>query len=266
MNPLVAIQKNYLSFSKNEKTIADYILQNSPKINNMKITELAQQTSTSSATITRFVKKIGCKSYSDMKVNIGHHLITNIAKNDDDIVSEVFTFYQTVIKNTQQMIDHNMIKQFIALLKKQEHIIVIGSSSSGVSADTFGLRLMRMGLDAQSFIDPNWMKMRASIASKQDLFLAISNSGVTKCIVDTLTLAKKNDAKIVSFTSYMDNPVAQLSDLIFHVYNPRFANNEKFINSQFSNMYLIDILTSCLQEEDCFKNSMTTTRIAVDDR
>ena len=108
--------------------------------------------------------------------------------------------------------------------------------------------------------------MRASIASKQDLFLAISNSGVTKCIVDTLTLAKKNDAKIVSFTSYMDNPVAQLSDLIFHVYNPRFANNEKFINSQFSNMYLIDILTSCLQEEDCFKNSMTTTRIAVDDR
>ncbi|WP_164715404.1 hypothetical protein [Lactobacillus panisapium] len=44
------------------------------------------------------------------------------------------------------------------------------------------------------------------------------------------------------------------------------ANNQKFINSQFSNMYLIDILTSCLQEENCFKNSMTTTRIAVDDR
>lgn len=266
MNPLVAIQKNYLHFSKNEKVIADYILQNSPKINNMKITQLAKQTSTSSATITRFVKKIGCKSYSDMKVNIGQYLVRKVAKTDNDIVSEVFTFYQTVIKNTQQMIDQNMIKQFIALLKKYDHIIVIGASSSGVSADTFGLRLMRMGLDAQSFIDPNWMKMRASIANSNDLFLAISNSGVTKCIVDTLTLAKKNDAKIVSITSYMDNPVAQLSDLIFHVYNPRFANNEKFINSQFSNMYLIDILTSCLQEEDSFKNTMTKTRIAVNDQ
>lgn len=265
LNSLVAIQKNYLNFSKNEKVIADYILHNSTKINNMKITELAKKTATSSATITRFVKKIGCSGYSDMKVNIGQHLITNVTKNDDNILSEVFTFYQTVIKNTQHMIDQNLIKQFVKLLKKQEHIIVIGSSSSGESAETFGLRLMRMGFDAQSFNDSNWMKMRASIASSQDLFLAISNSGTTKCIVDTLSLAKKNKAKIVSITSYLDNPVAELSDLIFHVYNPRFANDEKFIDSQFSNLYLIDVLTSYLQEESDLKESIQTTRIAVGD-
>ncbi|MBA1393801.1 MurR/RpiR family transcriptional regulator, partial [Lactobacillus sp. XV13L] len=221
--------------------------------------------STSSATITRFVKKVGCQSYSDMKVNISQHLISQVPKQNDDILNEVFTFYLTVIKNTQQMIDQNLIQQFVKLLRRQKHIIVIGSSSSGESASTFGLRLMRMGFDAQSFNDPIWMKMRASIASEQDLFLAISNSGVTSCIVDTLTLAKKNHAKIISITSYLDNPVARLSDLIFHVYNPRFANNEKFINSQFSNMYLIDILTSCLQEEHDLKKSMQTTRTAIGD-
>ncbi|MEB3364016.1 hypothetical protein SDC49_10635 [Lactobacillus sp. R2/2] len=80
MNPLIAIQKNYLNFSKNEKVIANYILQNSPQINNMKITELARHTSTSISTITRFVKKIGCQSYSDMKVSIGHHLINTVPK------------------------------------------------------------------------------------------------------------------------------------------------------------------------------------------
>lgn len=266
MNPLVAIQKNYLRFSKNERSIADYILQNSPKINNMKITELAHNTKTSCATVTRFVKKIGCPSYSDMKVDISQHLIKNISRQENDILSEVFSFYQTVIKNTQQMIDQNSIKQFIKLLKSQEHIILIGSSNSGVSAEAFGLRLMRMGFDAQSFIDPNWMKMRASISTDKDLFLAISNSGTTKSIVDTLKIAKKQSARIVSITSYLDNPVAQISDLIFHVYNPRFTDNEKFINSQFSNMYLIDILTSCLQEEDKFKDSMQKTRIAVGDK
>jgi len=117
LNPLIAIQKNYLNFSKNEKVIANYILQNSPEINNMKITELANRTSTSISTITRFVKKIGCKSYSDMKVNIGHHLINTVPKQKDDILSEVFTFYQTVIKNTQQMIDQSLIKQFISFKK-----------------------------------------------------------------------------------------------------------------------------------------------------
>ncbi|WEV71053.1 MurR/RpiR family transcriptional regulator [Lactobacillus sp. ESL0785] len=266
MNSLVAIQKNYLNFSKNEKRIADYILQNSPKINNMKITELAHQTQTSNATVTRFVKKIGCQSYSDMKVNISQHLINTAFEQQDDILNEVFNFYQIVIKNTQQMIDQSAINHFIKLLQEQIHIIIIGASSSGTSAKTFGLRLMRMGIDALSIDDPYWMQMRASIATKNDLFLAISNSGITDCIVKTLTSAKKNKAKVVSITSYLDNPVAQLSDLTFHVYNPRFANNKKFINSQFSNMYLIDILTSYLQEKSRFKKAMQTTRSAIGDK
>ncbi|MDF7639578.1 MurR/RpiR family transcriptional regulator [Lactobacillus sp. ESL0791] len=266
MNPLISIQKNYLTFSKVEKRIADYILQNSFKLNNMKITELAAKTSASNATITRFVKKIGCDSYSDMKVNIGKHSIHTALKEKNNVLDEVFNFYQTVIKNTQQMIDENLIKQFIALLKKQKNIIVIGASSSGTSAQTLGLRLIRMGINANSFDDQFWMQMRASIATKDDLFLAISNSGITDCIVKTLTFAKKGHAKIVSITSYLDNPVAQMSDLTFHVYNPRFADNEKFVNSQFSNMYLIDILTSYLQEEPSFKNTMQTTREAIDDK
>ncbi|WEV51618.1 MurR/RpiR family transcriptional regulator [Lactobacillus sp. ESL0731] len=266
MNPLVAIQKNYLIFSKNEKIIADYILQNSPQINNMKIKDLAKKTSTSCASITRFVKKIGCQSYSDMKINIGQHLISTAPEQENDILNEVFDFYQTVIKNTQQMVDQNLIKEFVNLLKKQKQIIVIGASSSGTSARTFGLRLMRMGIDALSIDDPYWMQMRASIATKHDLFFAVSNSGITDCVVKTLNFAKKKEAKIVSITSYLDNPVAQLSDLTFHVYNPRFANNKKFINSQFSNMYLIDILTSYLQEEQSFKEAMQNTRKAIGDK
>ncbi|WEV43195.1 MurR/RpiR family transcriptional regulator [Lactobacillus sp. ESL0684] len=266
MNPLISIQKKYLTFSKNEKVIADFILQNSPDINNMKISELASKTNTSNATITRFVHKLGCASYSDMKINIGKHLIHATSKNENNILNEVFNFYQTVIKNTQQMIDESSIKKFINLLKQQKNIIIIGASSSGTSAQTFALRLMRMGLNAQSFADPYWMQMRASIACSQDLFLAISNSGVTDSIVKTLNFAQENQAKIVSITSYLANPVAKMSDLTFHVYNPRFANNEKFINSQFSNMYLIDVLTSYLQEDNCFNQTMKTTRNSIGDK
>ncbi|AXX65228.1 MurR/RpiR family transcriptional regulator [Bombilactobacillus bombi] len=265
MDILLNMQKKYLNFSKSEKKIADYILSHSNQINNMNINELSQKTQTSNATITRFVKKNGCKTYADMKLSISQSLIPNETISQDEIIDEVFLFYQKVIKKTQRFIKPEKFQKFYQLLKQKKHIIVIGASSSGETAKTFSLRLTRMGLDSQSYSDPLWMVMRANIASKDDLFLAISNSGITDCIVSTIKAAKKQGSTIASITSYHDNPVSQLSDLTFYVYNTRFVNNEKFINSQFSNMYLIDVLTTYLQKDDIFKNTMIKTRKAIND-
>lgn len=53
MDVLMIIQKNYLNFSKQERKIADYILRFSHQIKNMNIAELAKNTGTSNASVTR---------------------------------------------------------------------------------------------------------------------------------------------------------------------------------------------------------------------
>lgn len=262
---LTRIQKDYLSFSKQERRIADYILRFSHQLHNMNIGELAEKTGTSNASITRFVKKIDCKNYADMKFNINAHAAPVEYKKSNGIADEVFVFYQNVIKNTQYLIDMDKMAKFKTLVKNAKSINLIGASSSGTTAETFGVRLMRMGLVVKTHTDPIWMLMQASIAGPGDLFLAISNSGVTGCIVETLEQAKKKGADIVSITSFSENPVANLSDLVFYVYNTRFVHNEKFANSQFSNMYLIDVITTYLLEDEQFSHTLNTTRAVIND-
>lgn len=265
MNILTKIQKDYLSFSKQEKKIADYILRFSQELQNMNIGELSKRIGTSNSSVTRFVKKIGCKNYSDMKFKINALSSPVEYKKSNGIADEVFVYYQNVIKNTQQLIDMDKIHTFMELIKGAKNIVLIGASSSGVTAEIFGVRLMRMGLPVKSYSDPIWMLMRASIASEGDLFIAISNSGVTNCIIETIEQAKSRRAVIVSITSYSENPVSKLSDLIFHVYNTRFVHNEKFTNSQFSNVYLIDVITTYLLEDEQFRKSVITTREIIND-
>ncbi|WP_312431838.1 MurR/RpiR family transcriptional regulator [Lacrimispora sp.] len=265
MDILTKIQKDYLSFSKQEKKIADYILRFNQELQNMNITDLSEKTGTSNSSITRFVKKVGCKNYSDMKFSINGQSAPVENHKSNGIADEVFLYYQNVIKNTQHLIDLDKIKQFMKLLKEAKSIILIGASSSGTTAQILGIRLMRMGLPVKSYSDPNWMLMQASIASPGDLFVAISNSGVTRCIVETLEQARTNGATIVSITSFSENPVSKLSDLIFHVYNTRFVHNQKFANSQFSNIYLIDVITTYLMEDQQFGRSVTTTRQIIND-
>lgn len=265
MDILMIIQNKYLEFSKQERKIADYILRFSHQIKNMNIGELAKNTNTSNASITRFVKKVGCQNYSDLKLSI---ISQNELHYDSDtlgISDEVFIFYQNVIKNTQRLIKSSEIKALVKLIENAEKIILIGASSSGVTADIFATRLMRMGLPVVSNSDPLWMIMQASIANPGELYIAISNSGVTPSILETVEKAKMRGATIVSITSYSKNPIAKLSDLVFHVYNTRFIDDQKFANSQFSNIYLIDVMTTYLLENKEFNKNMIKTREAIGD-
>ncbi len=262
---LTKIQKDYLSFSKQEKRIADYILRFSHQLQNMNIGELAEKTGTSNSSITRFVKKIGCKNYADMKFNINAHSTPVEYKKSNGIADEVYVFYQNVIKNTQYLIDMEKIETFKNMVMEANSITLIGASSSGKTAEIFGIRLMRMGLVVKVYTDPLWMLMQASVTRPGDLFFAISNSGATGCIIETLEQVRQKGGTIVSLTSFSENPVAGLSDLVFYVYNTRFVHNEKFANSQFSNMYLIDVITTYLLEDEQFRNSLATTRAVIND-
>lgn len=98
MDILMKIQEDYLNFSKQEKKIADYILRCSHEINNMKIGELANRTGTSNASITRFVKRIGCNNYSDMKFLINAKADPEENQETQGIADEVLVYYQNVIK------------------------------------------------------------------------------------------------------------------------------------------------------------------------
>ena len=58
---------NYESFSKSFKKIADYIKYNQSIISFISINQLAIETETSPATITRFSKNLGFKGYPDFQ-------------------------------------------------------------------------------------------------------------------------------------------------------------------------------------------------------
>lgn len=265
MDIIMKIQNEFLNLSQQEKKIADYILRTGDEIKNMNINELSEKTETSNATITRFAKKMGCKTYVDLKFQINQISIPKIEETSRGIADDVFNYYQRVIKNTQNLIDMKKMDELIKMIKSADEIVIVGVSSSGTTAGIMATRLMRMGLTASSYADISWMKMRAKLAKKNNLFIALSTTGTTRLVIDTLKMAKENNARIASITGFTQNPIADLSDLSLHVYSTRFIDNQKFVNSQFSMMYLIDVITTYILEDKDFMSNMTKSRDSIGD-
>jgi len=256
---LMIIQQVYPSLSKKEQLIADYILRDGTAIKNMNISVLASRVGVSNGTITHFCKKIGCNNFADLKVRLGGLRTEPTLSAEDDILLQISKFYQTVIERANQLLDIPYLHRLADEIKGAARIFIYGIGSSGLSAKEMMLRLLRMGFNVQSITDSHLMLINSSIVNENDFVIAISSSGETPVIVDAARIAKNNRCKVICLTSFSESTLAQLVDSSIMVSNTSFIDKERFVNSQFSVMYAIDILCMILLEDAELKRRMQIT-------
>ena len=253
------IQNRYLEFSEKEKKIATYLLQNSDNIKNINISKLAALTESSPATITRFAKRMNCDSFVDLKIKLNTSSREKIESEPQEKADHVYQFYTKVIENTRQTANKKRIKEAVELIQKSARILVFGVGSSGLTATELTHRLVRMGINATAITDPHFMLISSAIATHDDLVIGISTSGETVEVVNSLKLAKKTGAQIISFSGFPNSKVSQLGDISLISYHSQFVGKERFINSQFAIMYVIDVMSTLLLENQEYSHKMTRT-------
>ncbi|WP_411169248.1 MurR/RpiR family transcriptional regulator [Clostridium sp. MB05] len=263
MDILCEIQRKYNDFSDKEKSIADYIMQYGDEIKNINITDLAKEIGTSGATITRFAKKIGCDSFVDMKIKLGSNKVEVHVNDEDGIFSYAYQYYNEVIERTKMLIDKEAIFKIVNEIKKARNIYIYGVGSSGLTGEEMMQRLLRMGFNVHCISDSHMMIINSSIVSEHDLVIGISISGETEEVIHALKISRENGAKIVSITSFEGSSISKYSDIKFIVYNPNFVDRRRFINTQFSAMYLLDLISMVLLNDANLSNKMQTTINAI---
>ncbi|EFU73772.1 MurR/RpiR family transcriptional regulator [Enterococcus italicus] len=257
------IQDNYLNFSEKEKQIATFLLNHADTIANINISRLAELTGTSGATITRFARKLNCESFVELKIKLNVRRDTLLSKSSDTIKDTVYNYYYTVIKKTEGMTDLDQLQDVVKKIKSAKRIFVFGVGSSGLSGAEFSQRLLRMGLNTISSADSHMMVINSSITGPGDLVFGISASGETKEVNNAMKLAKENKATIVGMTCFPKSALGNISDILIQGYSSLFVGNDNFINTQFSIMYQIDLLSTILLEDKTLSKKMSRTISAI---
>ena len=67
---ILDIQLSYNQFTKTEKKIADYVIQNTNKVLFMSITELSEASGVADASVHRFCRTMGVKGYQEFKMKL----------------------------------------------------------------------------------------------------------------------------------------------------------------------------------------------------
>lgn len=246
-NPYAAIQSKYETFPRVSKRIADYILKDPVHVTSISVQQMARELSIAESSIIRFCKNIGCSGFSEMKLMLAKYAPTSIRTIFEDlsetdsvesITQNVFNRNIDTMQRALDCLDLEKVTQAVEIMSQAKKILILGVGASGTIAEDFYIRLMRVGLSAESFTDSHLMQIAASQCDNNIVVFGISHTGRSHEIVSAMDLARSCGSKTISMTGYPNTPIERVSDICIELYSPE----QLFVSPRVAQVSLLDSL------------------------
>lgn len=246
-------------FSDLEKKIADYLIEHKEDVIHMNLKELAEATYTSTATISRFCKKLGEKSFNDFRVhfaeitqsqtfstiNFNKPFLQDNSKNE--ICHNVGEIYKQTIEGTNQVLDMNELEKAVDYIDKANIIDLFAVGDSFLSALMFEHKMTYVNKLVNLKIIPTEQTQQALHTTKNSVALIISYSGQTNEIKPIVERIKINGGTIIAITSLNDSYLRKKADICLTMCSKEnIINKIGTFSSKISSDYIIDLIYSLL--------------------
>jgi DNA-binding MurR/RpiR family transcriptional regulator len=241
------------SLSASEKKLADFILNSSNAIRELSSQELANVAGISQSSVVKFTQKLGYKGYPAFKLAVVDALNSDlpdaklhgkITLNDDisQLADKLLSSKMWVLTETKNLNEEQALLDAVTLIKSAKRILISGLGGSALVGKDFSYKLQKMGLTAIAEPDGHAQLAYVSTFNKDDLVFAISESGITREIIEITAKAKENNAKVVSLTQYCPNPVSQNADVKLYSVAEKESVRLSSIIARTAQEFIIDIL------------------------
>lgn len=240
------------SYNQTEQKLVSYIINNMSAAAQDTIQSMAEKSSVSTASISRFVKKIGFNSYRDFSVNLASYqrskppvdLFGEITDDDNtkEITRKVFSGAQNALTMTLDSLSVDKLDQALDWLISAKRVGFFGIGGSSIVAFNAYHKFLRTPIDVISHQDYDIQLMQAVKLTPQDTAVVISHSGRND---DTLFLAQKlkeNNVPFIAITSFPDSPLAKMADIALFSLAEEVNYRSESMSSLIAQLTFVDTL------------------------
>lgn len=209
-------------FSKGQKRIASYILENYDKAAFMTASRLGILAGVSESTVVRFASELGYDGYPSMQRALQDMIRSRLTSTQriqaaGDMFQDVLpAVIQSDIDKLRQMLSHSNRSEFDRVVDKilsSRHVYILGVRSSSFVAGYlhFYMHLLSENVtliqsNAAGEMFEQMLRMGAG-----DVLIAISFPRYSKVTINTVKFARDRGAEIIAITDNELSPVYQLS-------------------------------------------------------
>jgi Transcriptional regulators len=268
---LPILRSRYHDLTKSERRIADYVIENEKNIMEQTISDIAAQTNSSEITVSRFCKKLGFSGLQSLKIALaGENLrpdesIYQAIHQEDSyetMAGKIFKNINDGLQDTLKLLDFKAVEEAVAVLCRARSIAVYGLGNSANVCRDIETRFMRFGMFVHAYADPHLQVTSAALLTKADVVIAVSHTGATLELLQSVDIAKDNAVPVIAITSYERSPLAKRADIVLHGMGREVKYRSEAAASRLVHLAIADLLYTgiSLQNSEQYVDHMQRMR------
>ena len=218
------------------------------------ITELAETSGSSEASVMRFCRDQGFSGFQDFKLALAKELATDERARDngspsDDIQRLVETAI-TSLRETEQLIVREDVATASQRLLAASVVECFGIAASAVTAQYLAYKMTRIGKFSRALGDAHLAVMAAGTAQPGTVQVVISSSGSTIDAVRVAELARSKGAFVIGISNRSKSPLIAVCDLALIASWPETPLTGGAFPSKISQLLIVDALVAEMTRRD----------------
>ena len=222
------IRSSYGQLSPAQKLVAAYVVENSYQIPFLSITKLANNIGVSDSSVIKFCEQMGYAKFAAFKKKFSGHVRSelvmsnklsagNTAAPEDPVAAGMEEDLASIRATLTDPANRQALGKLLPMLKKAKHIYVTGGRASGYMAGLLANALRYLGLKTHAVefgVGDYWDRL--SMATPEDLVIAISMPRYTAQVVEALRLLHQTGVPIALITDTGLSAAHSYADPVFH--------------------------------------------------
>ena len=160
-----------------------------------------------------------------------------------DLIGSIFANHLRTLVRVRDGLDPENVGRAVDILAAAQRIEFFGVGASGVVAMDAQHKFFRLGLPTVAYTDPHMQLMSATTLRPGDAVVAVSHTGRTKDILESVITAKDAGAHVIAVTS-PDSPLAVAASLTLPVAAAEDTDLYTPMMSRLAHLAVIDVLVT----------------------
>ena len=235
---------------KSEVKVAEFILNKPSAIIELTTAQASSEIGVSEPTLIRFCKAVNFDGFQKFKLTLAQQLaadeyFTSYEIDPDDsiqvLTEKVFDTTISEILNIRSQLNQELLEEAIEALANAKRIEFFAFGGSAPVAMDAQHKFFRLKIPSSCISDPHIQFMSANSLNEDDVVVAISHSGTTSALVDTVRTVRSFNARVIGLMP-SGTPLSKECDISLEVDVGDSARLNSPITSRLAYMAIIDVL------------------------
>lgn len=263
-NILEQIRASYYQLTTAERKVADYVLSQREQVQFMSITQLADESDTAKATVSRFCRSLGLKGFNAFKIELArldghafkrpeHALDTLEGRSKQAADLAINAIHQTV-----DLVNPKAILQAVEMIEQASRVMCIGSGGSMISAAECEHLFSTVTGKFFAVTDSHRQMSAIATMSEKDVVILFSYSGATINGIEVLEQAKQFGLQTILVTRFSQSPAAKPADVVLQCGSDEGPYQFGSVAAKAAQLIVMDIVF----QEYCLRNQISCEKNA----